>query len=38
MEVGQGMSDDSSDPVVVVCVWPSALLLNAIALPVKTLS
>ena len=38
MEAGQGMFNDGYDPVVEAYVWPSALQLNSVALPEKTLS
>jgi len=38
MGAEQDMFDDGSNPVVVACVWPFALLLNVVALPVETLS
>ena len=38
MEAGQGVFNDGYDPVVKACVWPSALQVNSVALPMKTLS
>ena len=38
MGAEQGMFDDGSDPIIMACVWSSALLLNAVTLPVETLS